>query len=173
MAKARQGSCAKTPGRWLGVIGNWQVCGSVHAVGRKGTVALGSALYLPEDWCGDPERRRAAKIPAEGDFKTKPELGIEIVKRACSWEVPVAPVPGDQAYGDNSELRERLHESGEQYVLSVGRGSHACSRPRRCSRCPRRSGKSGRSRKRLRPDRRPAAFGALIVHLGRDSAKGP
>jgi SRSO17 transposase len=34
---------------------------------------LGWALYLPEEWCQDLERRRRAKIPAEVEFQSKPE----------------------------------------------------------------------------------------------------
>jgi len=60
-------------------------------------VPLGWALYLPEDWCSDPQRRRRAKIPAEVEFKTKSELGVELVERAAGWDVPRAPVLGDQA----------------------------------------------------------------------------
>ena len=52
----------------LGKRGNCQIGVSVHAVGARGTVPLGWALYLPEDWCADPERRRKAKIPAEVEF---------------------------------------------------------------------------------------------------------
>lgn len=154
----------------LGKIGNCQIGVSVHAVGRKGTVPLGWALYLPEDWCGDPERRRAAKIPAEVDFKTKPELGTELVERACGWEIPVAPVLGDQAYGDNNELRERLHESGVEYVLSVGQIASVFA-PETVFSLPERHGKSGRSRSRLRPDRKPESIGALIARLGPGAAQ--
>jgi len=50
----------------LGKIGNCQLGVSLHAVGSKGTVPLGWALYLPEEWCGDPERREKAKIPPGG-----------------------------------------------------------------------------------------------------------
>ena len=32
-------------------------------------------------------------------FKTKSELGVELVERAWGWEVPKAPVLGDHAYG--------------------------------------------------------------------------
>ena len=71
----------------LGKIGNCQIGVSVHAVGSKGTVPLGWALYLPEDWCDDPERRRKAKIPDEVEFKTKPELGVELIERAAGWEI--------------------------------------------------------------------------------------
>src|SRR5450432_135426 len=70
----------------LGKIGNCQIGVSVHAVGSKGTVPLGWALYLLEDWCGDAERRRRAKIPAEVEFQTRPELGVELIERAAGWE---------------------------------------------------------------------------------------
>ncbi len=57
----------------LGKIGNCQLGVSLHAVGATGTVPLGWALYLPEEWCEDPERRRKAKIPDDVEFRTKPE----------------------------------------------------------------------------------------------------
>ena len=49
----------------LGKIGNCQLGVSLHAVGKTGTVPLGWALYLPDEWCEDPDRRRKAKIPHE------------------------------------------------------------------------------------------------------------
>src|SRR3954470_20293436 len=104
----------------LGKTGNCQIGVSVHAVGARATVPLGWALYLPEDWCADEQRRRKTKIPEEVSFKTKPELGVELVERALGWDVPRAPVLGDHAYGENTWLRDRLHEAGCEYVLSVG-----------------------------------------------------
>jgi SRSO17 transposase len=154
----------------LGKIGNCQIGVSVHAVGRKGTVPLGWALYLPEDWCEAPERRRAAKIPAEVDFKTKPELGIELVERTCGWEVPAAPVLGDQAYGDDSKLRERLDAAGREYVLAVGEIASVFA-PETVFAVPERNGKTGRSRRRLRPDREPESIGVLIARLGPGAAQ--
>ena len=68
----------------LGKTGNCQIGVSVHAVGTRGTVPLGWALYLPEDWCADEQRRRKAKIPAQVEFKTKPELRVEMVERRWS-----------------------------------------------------------------------------------------
>src|SRR5438128_8084403 len=47
----------------LGKIGNCQIGVSVHAVGGKGTVPLGWALYLPEEWCSDAAPRPQATIP--------------------------------------------------------------------------------------------------------------
>ncbi len=112
----------------LGKIGNCQIGVSVHAVGGQGTVPLGWALYLPEEWCEDRERRRRAKIPAEVAFQTKPELGVALIERAAGWKIAKAPVLGDQAYGDNTVLRERLHDA-ELRVCAVRRrreqGVHA------------------------------------------------
>lgn len=44
----------------------------------KGNGAVGWALYLPEDWRTDEQRRRKAKIPDEVVYKTKPQLGVEL-----------------------------------------------------------------------------------------------
>jgi SRSO17 transposase len=149
----------------LGKIGNCQIGVSVHAVGTEGTVPLGWALYLPEEWCEDGERRRKAKIPEHVTFKTKPELGVELVERAAGWELPAAPVLGDQAYGDNTELRERLEDPGREYVLAVGAQTTVFA-PETVFRVPERTGKRGRPKSRPRPDRKPEAIEALVARLG-------
>jgi SRSO17 transposase len=150
----------------LGKVGNCQVGVSLHAVGERGTVPLGWALYLPEEWCEDPERRARAKIPEEVEFKTKPELGAELVERASGWGVPQAPVLGDAAYGDNTELRERLHGAGFEYVLSVSPETTVFA-PGTAFAVPERKGKTGRPRGRLRPERKPKAIAELITGLDR------
>ena len=152
----------------LGKIGNCQIGVSLHAVAERGTVALGWALYLPEEWCEDQQRRAQAKIPAEVTFKTKPELGVELVERAAGWQVPKPPVLGDTAYGDNTELRERLHDAEIEYVLSVSAQTTVFA-PGTAFAVPERQGASGRPRGRLRPDRKPEAIGALVAGLDRDS----
>jgi SRSO17 transposase len=149
----------------LGKIANCQIGVSVHAVGRKGTVPLGWALYLPEEWCKDAERRREAKIPAEVEFKTKPELGVELIEQAAGWEVPEAPVLGDCAYGDKTELRGRLDAAGRRYVLGVSADTTVFA-PETIFEVPEpRKAGSGRQKSRPRPDRKPVAIGALIAGL--------
>jgi len=151
----------------LGKLGNCQIGVSVHAVGERGTVPLGWELYLPEEWCEDSERRAKAKIPEEIEFKTKPQLGGELIERASGWEVPKAPVLGDAAYGENAELRERLHRAEFQYVLSVSTQA-AVFAPETKFAVPKRQGASGRPRGRLRPDRKPQAIAELIAGLDPD-----
>jgi SRSO17 transposase len=154
----------------LGKRGNCQIGVSVHAVGKTGTVPLGWALYLPEDWCEDTERRRRAKIPDEVTFKTKSELGAELVERASGWEVPKAPVLGDHAYGGNTWLRDRLDEAGCEYVLCVGPDTKVFEQGTSFAVPPRKT-KGGPAPIRLRPDRKPEPIGELIGRLGADSAQ--
>jgi SRSO17 transposase len=154
----------------LGKTGNCQIGVSVHAAGGQGTVPLGWALYLPEDWCEDQRRRRKAKIPEEVAFKTKPELGVELVERALGWNVPRAPVLGDHAYGENTWLRDRLHEAGCEYVLSVGAKTKVFARGT-CFAVPPKQQGATRGPVRPRPDCEPEAIGELIDRLGTDNAQ--
>jgi SRSO17 transposase len=154
----------------LGKRGNCQIGVSVHAVGSEGTVPLGWALYLPEDWCADEQRRRKAKIPERVAFKTKSELGVELVERACGWEVPKAPVLGDHAYGGNTWLRDRLDEAGCEYVLCVGPDTKVFEQGTTFAVPPRKK-KDGAGPTRLRPDRNAAPIGELIARLESDSVQ--
>jgi SRSO17 transposase len=149
----------------LGKIGSCQIGVSVHAVGERGTAPLGWALYLPEEWCSDRGRRAQAKIPEEIEFKTKPELGAELVERAASWDVPPAPVLGDSAYGDNTELRERLDEAKIAYVLAASAQTSVFGPETRFV-VGERKGGPGRPPSRARPDRKPEAIEALCARLG-------
>jgi SRSO17 transposase len=154
----------------LGKIGNCQIGVSVHAVGKAGTVPLGWALYLPEEWCEDSERRRKAKIPDEVQFKTKFELGAELVERASGWAVPKAPVLGDHDYGRRVWLRERLDQAGCEYVLSVGPDTRVFEQAT-AFQVPRRTTKSGPAPRRPQPDREPQPLGELIARLGQGSVQ--
>jgi SRSO17 transposase len=155
----------------LGKTGNCQIGVSVHAVGDKGTVPLGWALYLPEEWCEDSERRRKAKIPAEVVFKTKPELALELVERAAGWGIPNAPILGDCAYGKNTELRERLDDAELEYVLSVSEEVSVFA-PETVFEVPApRTAGSGRQKTRARPDREPEQIAELVKRLGPEHFK--
>ena len=154
----------------LGKTGNCQIGVSLHAVGREGTVPLGWALYLPEEWCQDAERRRKAKIPAELEFKTKPQLGTELALRAAGWQVTRAPVLGDVAYGNNTALREQLEGAGLEYVLSVSPDTTVFG-PETKFAVPERSPKGGRPHTRPVGDRDPEPIEALITRLGEGQLK--
>ncbi len=155
----------------LGKTGNCQIGVSLHAVGQKGTVPLGWELYLPEEWCEDAERRAKARIPEDVTFKTKPTLGVDLALRATGWRVRKAPLLGDSAYGNNTELRDRLDDGGLQYVLSVS--------PETTVFCPETQFQMPEERERPRgrpatcphPDREAESIGALIARLGKGAFK--
>jgi SRSO17 transposase len=75
----------------LGKIGNCQIGVSLHAVSEHATLPLGWALYLPEDWCEDPVRRRKAKIPEHVVFQRKPELGVALRMSRSAWNFGDGP----------------------------------------------------------------------------------
>jgi SRSO17 transposase len=154
----------------LGKTGNCQIGVSVHAVGGRGTVPLGWALYLPEDWCADESRRRKTKIPDEVAFKTKPELGVELVERAAGWNLPKAPVLGDHAYGENTWLRDRLDRAECEYVLSVGPSTKVFAQGTVFA-VPANKNKAHRAHTQLHPDREAEPIGELIGRLRADSVR--
>jgi SRSO17 transposase len=148
----------------LGKIGNCQIAVSVHAVGERGTLPLGWALYLPEEWCLDMERRRKAKIPEQIVFQTKPQLASALVERASGWELPLAPILADCAYGDDTAFRTRLHALEREYVLAVSANVSVYG-PETTFAVPERNGSVGRRRSVARPDRKPESVRALAERL--------
>src|SRR4051794_35121292 len=108
----------------LGKVENCQV-GVFLAYGSRGGHALiDRRLYLPEAWAGDAERRRAAKVPEDVPFLTKPAIAREMVARALDAGVPCDWVLGDEVYGADRRLRTMLEERGKPYLLTV-RGNDA------------------------------------------------
>ena len=154
----------------LGKIGNCQIAVSLHAVGERGTLPLGFSLYLPEEWCADSERRRAAKIPARIVFRTKPQLASALVERASGWELPAAPLLADCAYGDDTAFRTRLYALELEYLLAVS-AQISVYGPQTTFAVPERNGTVGRRRSVARPDRKPESVRALAARLPRRAWK--
>ena len=148
----------------LGKIGNCQIAVSVHAVGERGTLPLGFALYLPEEWCVDRERRRKAKIPEQVVFQTKSQLAASLVERASGWRLPAAPILADCAYGDNTAFRTGLHSLEHEYVLAISTQISVYG-PETTFVVPTRQGPRGRPRTVARPDRKPESVRALAERL--------
>jgi len=148
----------------LGKVGNCQIAVSVHAVGTRGTVPLGWRLYLPEEWCEDALRRRKAKIPEQVCFETKPELAAAVCRQAAGWELAVAPILADAAYGDDTAFRTGVHDAGLEYVVAV-RAKTSVYGPETSFAVPPRNGATGAPRRVARPDRKPESARALAERL--------
>ena len=149
----------------LGKIGNCQIGVSLHAVSEQATLPLGWALYLPEDWCADPERRRKAKIPQDVVFATKPALGLGLICQAAGYAIDRAPLLGDAAYGENTALRTELDSGGIEYVLSINPETTIFEPGALFAVCEQRPGARTRAPGAYNADREQIAVGAYAQTL--------
>ncbi len=65
-----------------GRIENAQVGVFLGYAGRHGHALIDRALYLPKSWTEDRARCRAAHVPDDVGFATKPKLGLAMPERA-------------------------------------------------------------------------------------------
>ncbi len=84
----------------------------------RGCAFLDRALYVPEEWSVDAERRQAAGIPPAVQFATKGGLAQAMLERAFAAQVPIQWVVGDTVYGHDT-LRSWLDTQTCNYVLAV------------------------------------------------------
>jgi SRSO17 transposase len=76
-------------------------------------------LYVPKSWTQDPERCRAANVPEEVVFATKPELAARMLWRTLDAGLTALWVTGDSVYGSHRPLREGLEQRSQAYALAV------------------------------------------------------
>jgi SRSO17 transposase len=98
---------------------NCQIGVFMAYVAREGHALIDRQLYLPQSWIEDRERCRAAGIPDELEFASKPRLAIAMLDRAVRAEVPFGWVTADEVYGQAGYLRVWLHERRLPYVLAT------------------------------------------------------
>src|SRR6266536_611623 len=65
-----------------GRIENCQIGVFLAYAGAQGRTFLDRELYLPKSWTQDPDRCRAADVPKEVSFATKPELAARMLWRS-------------------------------------------------------------------------------------------
>jgi SRSO17 transposase len=102
-----------------GRIENCQIGVFLGYAGPKGHALIDRRLYLPKDWVADAVRRKAASIPDDVTFATKPKIGIAMLTAALDAGVPCSWVLGDSVYGSDKTLRVMLEERDKPYVLAV------------------------------------------------------
>jgi SRSO17 transposase len=102
-----------------GKVENCQIGTFLSYATTKGRVFLDRRLYLPKEWCDDPERRAQAQVPADVVFQTKPEQAMAMLEHAWQAGVPMQWVTGDEVYGDAPALRDLVAQHGRWYVLAV------------------------------------------------------
>lgn len=103
----------------VGKIANCQLAVSLSIATKTEHVPVDFELYLPKSWTSDEARRREARIPDEIEFRTKPELAIEMIRRAVTDGLPTGVVLGDSAFGDSSDFRAEIRALDLDYAVGI------------------------------------------------------
>lgn len=140
----------------LGKVGNCQVAVNlVYSVpgGRlnadQKTWPLGTRLYVPKAWAEADEfakLREEVHFPEGFQFRTKPQMAIEMIDVAREAGVPHCVTLADAGYGDDGEFRRALRERHEPYVLGVTPSGPRVVPADAIVAAPKRTGKRGRPR---------------------------
>ena len=104
----------------MGKVGNCQIGVFLGYASSRGHALIDARVYLPEAWTDDPERCRAAGVPDEIGFMTKPALALAMLRQArARGHLQARWVTGDAVYGGNPEFRDAVDGDGLWYVLDV------------------------------------------------------
>jgi len=88
-------------------------------VSTIGHALIDRQLYLPKSWIEDRARCRAAGVPDEVDFLTKPRMAMAMLQRVIDAGVPFGWVTADEVYGQAKFLRVWLEQRRICYVLAT------------------------------------------------------
>jgi SRSO17 transposase len=99
---------------------NCQVGVFLVGVTPAGCALLEQQLYLPKCWAVDVQRRDKTAVPKEITFQTKPQIGIELLRRTrtqglvkCDWVI------ADEFYGHNGAFLDDLEQMQQRYVVEI------------------------------------------------------
>ncbi len=99
---------------------NCQVGVFLVGVTPAGSALLEQQLYLPRCWASDGKRRAKAAVPEEISFQTKPQIGIELLRRTRTHGlVRFDWVIADEFYGHNGTFLDHLEQMQQRYVVEV------------------------------------------------------
>jgi SRSO17 transposase len=123
-------SCAGASHQYSGTVGGTAMCQvavTLTWAAPAGHALIGRALYLPEGWAADEERRELAGVPDEITFETKPQLAGDLLQHAHDQGIRAGFVAGDEVYGGR-DLRQSIRARGTGYVLAI-RSNYAVTLP--------------------------------------------
>lgn len=100
--------------QWLGRWGKTDSC-----VVTVSTVWADEQLYYPLHTQPYTPAHHFPRGRLDPDFRTKPQLAADLVRRALQVPIRCAAVVADCAYGDNEEFRVELRRTGLPYVVAL------------------------------------------------------
>ena len=108
--------------QYCGQVGkqeNCRVAVSLSVATWTNSLPIAWRLYLPEIWANDPKRRKAAGIPEEVQFETKPKIALGQIRQAVEEGVAPGVVVADAGYGTDGQFRRGITELNLEYVVGV------------------------------------------------------
>jgi len=103
----------------LGKIDNCQMGVFLGYVCGNRRTLIDERLYLPEDWASDPIRRRKCGVPENIIFKSKAQLGLEMIFDAQKRGVPFGWIGMDCFYGEQPWLLDEIDMMGMTYIADA------------------------------------------------------
>jgi len=154
---------------------------------RKGYTLLHRRLYAPQEWVEDEayaERRQKCGIPEDIVFKTKPQLGWEMVKTIYGAKALRARwLACDEAFGRDTGFLDKVAGIGLWYFAEVPHNTRAwLARP--ATEVPQWSGRGRKPTQKRLVEGEPAAQQVLAIahlvsadqwsrHMIKEGSKGP
>jgi SRSO17 transposase len=111
----------------VGKVANCQVGVHLGYVSRKGYSLVDSQLFVPDEWFDEvhAERRRACGVPEDLSYRTKPEIGLELLQAAMKRNeqagdaLPFQWVAADALYGDSPAFRDGVAALNKWYFTEI------------------------------------------------------
>jgi SRSO17 transposase len=106
----------------VGKVANSQIGVYLGYASRKGYSLIEGQLFMPEAWFDDEHasKRSACGVPEELAFQTKPEIGLELLRRAIQrGTLPFQWVAADELYGDSPAFRDGVAELNKKCFTEI------------------------------------------------------
>lgn len=106
----------------VGKIANGQVGVYLGYASQKGYSLIEGQLFMPEQWFEEERavQRQACGVPEDLVFKTKPEIGLELLKNALQRDnLSFFWVAADALYGDSPAFRDGVAATGKYYFTAI------------------------------------------------------
>ena len=116
----------------VGKTANGQVGVYLGYASRKGYSLIEGQLFMPEKWFKEEHaaQREECGVPEDLVFKTKPEIGLELLENAVQrGKLPFFWVAADALYGDSPAFRDGVAASGKYYFTAIKENSLIWSTP--------------------------------------------
>ncbi|MFH1909510.1 MAG: IS701 family transposase [Chloroflexota bacterium] len=106
----------------VGKVANSQVGVYLGYASRKWYSLIEGQLFMPEAWFDDEHTAKceACGVPADPIPQTKPEIGLELLRRAFQrGSLPFQWVAADELYGDSPAFRDGVAELNKWYFTEI------------------------------------------------------